>query len=213
MRRSPPRASSASRAYKARPRDGRSGTASRSARPRPPPAAGRGRRVDRRSASREELRGEVAEGGHELGLDQLELLGAGGSRMPRSRPAGSRLPGGRHLRTLAMYTSRRVRRCPREDGRGACPRSHEQVALLVLVEARRLAHEHQVGVRVADAVDDLRAALRKAAARACRPRCPAACASRASRRLSASGSAATAPAAAAPPDAGPPKLGCSAVPP
>ena len=35
----------------------------------------------------------------------------------------------------------------------------ERVALLVLVEAGRLADEHQVGVRVPDAEDDLRAAL------------------------------------------------------
>jgi hypothetical protein len=35
----------------------------------------------------------------------------------------------------------------------------ERVALLVLVEARRLPDEHQIGVRVPDAEDDLRAAL------------------------------------------------------
>ena len=42
----------------------------------------------------------------------------------------------------------------------------ERVALLVLVEAGRLADEHQVGVRVTDAEDDLRAAFGKPAARA-----------------------------------------------
>ncbi len=42
----------------------------------------------------------------------------------------------------------------------------ERVALLVLVEAGRLADEHQLGVRVPDAEDDLGAALGKAAARA-----------------------------------------------
>ena len=42
----------------------------------------------------------------------------------------------------------------------------ERDALLVLVEARRLADEHQVGVRVAVAEDDLRAALAEGAARA-----------------------------------------------
>jgi hypothetical protein len=35
----------------------------------------------------------------------------------------------------------------------------ERLALLVLVEARRFAHEHQVGIRIADAEDDLRPAL------------------------------------------------------
>jgi hypothetical protein len=44
----------------------------------------------------------------------------------------------------------------------------ERVALLVLVEARRLADEHQVGVRVAGAEHDLRSPLREAAARASR---------------------------------------------
>ena len=42
----------------------------------------------------------------------------------------------------------------------------EGEALLVLVEARRLADEHQVGVRVADAEHDLRAPFGEPAARA-----------------------------------------------
>ena len=44
----------------------------------------------------------------------------------------------------------------------------EREALLVLVEARRLAYEHQVRVRVPDPEDDLRSALGQAAARAVR---------------------------------------------
>src|SRR5215813_12788584 len=44
----------------------------------------------------------------------------------------------------------------------------ERVTLFVLVAARRLADEHQVGGLVADAEDDLRAALREAALPAAR---------------------------------------------
>src|SRR5436190_21095297 len=44
-------------------------------------------------------------------------------------------------------------------------------ALLVLVEARSLADEHQVAARVARAEDDLRPSLREPAARAARGRC------------------------------------------
>ena len=44
--------------------------------------------------------------------------------------------------------------------------THEGVALLVLVKARRLADEHQVGVRVADAEHDLCAPFGEPAARA-----------------------------------------------
>ncbi len=44
--------------------------------------------------------------------------------------------------------------------------AHERDALLVLVEARRLADEHQVRVRVAVAEDDLRPALGQPAPRA-----------------------------------------------
>ena len=42
----------------------------------------------------------------------------------------------------------------------------EGLALLVLVESRRLADEHQIGARVADAEDDLGPALREPALRA-----------------------------------------------
>ena len=44
----------------------------------------------------------------------------------------------------------------------------EGEALLVLVEAGRLADEHEVGVRVADSEHDLRTALGEPAARAAR---------------------------------------------
>ena len=44
--------------------------------------------------------------------------------------------------------------------------AHERLALLILVEPRSLANEHQVGARVAGAEDDLGAALRQPALRA-----------------------------------------------
>ena len=46
--------------------------------------------------------------------------------------------------------------------------THERHALLVLVESRRLADEHEVGVRAPGAEDDLRAALREGATGAAR---------------------------------------------
>jgi hypothetical protein len=73
------------------------------------------------------------------------------------------------------------------------------------VKARRLADEHQVGVRLADAEDDLRAALGEAAARAAR--------NLALERLEL-GQLALRPQPHEPPQHPPedPKLGCSAVP-
>ena len=92
-------------------------------------------------------------------------------------------------------------------------RADERVALLVLVEARGLADEHEVGIRVADTEDDLRPPLGQ----------PAASAGRGvgGVRLEAlrgdSGRRAQQPQLPPqqppPEDTGPPKLGCSAVPP
>src|SRR4029079_2117308 len=59
----------------------------------------------------------------------------------------------------------------------------ERDALLVLVEAGRLADEHQVGVRIAGAKDDLRPSLRAPAARARAGRCSGAGSARSSRWL------------------------------
>ena len=87
-----------------------------------------------------------------------------------------------------MYTSSRDMPIPPEELVEELPRlADERVALLVLVEAGRLADEHQLGLRVPDAEDDLGAALGKARS-ACsrRPR---------PRTASSSVPAATAPAA------------------
>ena len=66
-----------------------------------------------------------------------------------------------------MYTSARARPICASSFSSSLPAwPTNGSALLVLVEARRLADEHQVRVRVARAEHDLRAALREAAARA-----------------------------------------------
>ena len=63
------------------------------------------------------------------------------------RAAGSRLPGGRHLRTLAMKTSSRRSPIPSRRLVSSLPDcAHERDALAVLVVAGGLAHEHHVGV-------------------------------------------------------------------
>ena len=77
------------------------------------------------------------------------------------------MPGGRHFKTLATKTRSATEPDPAEKLVEELPRlADERKALLVFVEARRLADEHQVGVRVAVAEDDLRPALGQAAARA-----------------------------------------------
>ena len=115
----------------------------------------------------EELRGEVPERGHELRRISSSWRKRWLSQASISSGCGSRFPGGLHLRTFAMYTSLRVRPMPSRSLSSSFPAEpDERIALLVLVEAGRLADEHQVGVRVADAVDDLGAPLRQPAARA-----------------------------------------------
>ena len=90
-----------------------------------------------------------------------------GSHAAISSGSGSRFPGGRHLRTFATKTSARVSPMPVEQLVEQLSRlPDERDALLVLVEPRRLAHEHEVGVRAPGAEHDLRAALRERAPRA-----------------------------------------------
>ena len=105
-------------------------------------------------------------------LDQLDLAAAGSRwQCSISVGCGSRLPGGRHLRTLAMKTSlAREPDLPSSCVEQLARLADERQALLVLVRARRLADEHQVGVGVARAEDDLRAGLPRAAGSASQPR-------------------------------------------
>ena len=90
--------------------------------------------------------------------------GTGGPRRPRSpAAAGSRLPGGRHLSTLAMkHCSRAQADLCQQLVEQLAGLAHERLALLVLVEAGRLADEHQVGVGVAGAEHDVCCAPRPA---------------------------------------------------
>ena len=115
----------------------------------------------------EELGGEVPERGHELRLDQLELaeeVALAGLDLVGLRIAVPGRPALEHVRDVHVPPGQAdALEQPVEEL--AC-RADERVALLVLVEAGRLADEHELGVRVADAVDDLRPALREAAARA-----------------------------------------------
>ena len=115
---------------------------------------------DAERAAGEQLRREVAEGDDDLGLDQLELARRGTACTPRPRPAADRgCPGGRQP---GRSRSRRPLRCrPSFCSMSLVEQlpggADERLALLVLVEAGRLADEHQVGVRVADAEHGLRA--------------------------------------------------------
>ena len=108
-----------------------------------------------------------------------------------------------------MKTSSRVRPMPGEQLVEQLPGlADEREALLVLVEAGRLADEHQLGVGVPDAEDDLRAALRERGS---------ACSRRRARRTRRGVPDAQCPQPQLPPQqppptARPPKLGCSAVP-
>ena len=139
-----------------------------------------------------------------------------------SSGCGSRFPGGRHLSTFATNTSARVRPIPASSLSSSFPawptNGH---ALLVLVEAGRLADEHQVGLRVARAEHDLRPALARAGT-SCNPRRHRrGRRARASRRnlsprpdgasvAAAAGAAAAAAAAAAEAEAGPLSTPCAA---
>ena len=77
-----------------------------------------------------------------------------------SSGSGLRLPGGRHLMTLAMYTSGALQLHALGDdlGEQLSGAADERLALQVFVRARPLADEHQVGGRIADAEYQVRAA-------------------------------------------------------
>ena len=110
-----------------------------------------------------------------------------GAHASISSGCGSRLPGGRHFTTFAMYTSARVSPMPSMSWVSSCPaRPTNGSPLQVFLLARALADEHQVGVGAADAEHDLRAAGRELAQRrtptprprprrASRRRCAAGC--------------------------------------
>ncbi len=71
-----------------------------------------------------------------------------GAHAAISSGSGSRLPGGRHLTTLVMNTSSRCQPMdPMSSVEQATGSTHERPALLVLVLAGPLAHEHHLGVR------------------------------------------------------------------
>ena len=120
----------------------------------------------------EELGGEVAQRRDHLRLDQLDL--AEEVRLARLDLVLLRVAvAGR----TALEDVRDVDVLPpqldaREQPVEQLPRlADEGDALLVLVEARRFADEHQVRARIAGAEDDLRPALRQPTARAARGRC------------------------------------------
>ena len=126
--------------------------------------------VDSRDSSLlpgEKLRREVAQSGDDLGLDELDLA-------KQMALAGLDLVG--HgiavARRAAFQDIGHEDQVPTEPDPGEelveeLPRlADERKALLVLVEARCFADEHQVGVRVAVSEDDLRPAFRETAARA-----------------------------------------------
>jgi len=117
--------------------------------------------------AREQLRREVAERSDELRLDQLYLA----EEVPfscldlvRHRIAVPGRPALDHVRDVHVVAGHAD---PTQELVQELPRlADERVALLVFVEARRLADEHQLGLRVANAEDDLGAALGETAARA-----------------------------------------------
>ena len=117
------------------------------------------------------------------------------------------------LRDVATNTSSRVRPIPAEELAEQLPGgADERDALLVLVEARSLADEHQVGVGRARAEDDLGARLREGALRAARDRVAQAASSAGSLSASMAATATASATAAAARAEGPPKLGCLLVP-
>ena len=117
----------------------------------------------------EELRREVAERRDHARLDQLDLpeeirlagLDLVGHRV--AVPGRAALDDVRHVDVGALEPDAGEQLVEELPGL-----ADEREALLVLVEAGRLADEHEVGVRVADAEHDLRAALGEPAAGAAR---------------------------------------------
>ena len=92
-----------------------------------------------------------------------------GAHASISSGCGSRLPGGRHFTTLAMYTSARVSPMPSISCVSSWPaRPTNGSPLQVFLLARALADEHQVGVGAADAEHHLGAPGRELAQRAAR---------------------------------------------
>ena len=76
------------------------------------------------------------------------------------------------MRTFATKTSARVSSMPAEQlVEELAGLADERHALLILVETRRFADEHQVGVRAAGAEHDLRSTLERAHS-GCSSRCP-----------------------------------------
>ena len=116
---------------------------------------------DPERAAREELRREVAERRDDARLDQLDLaeeVRLAGLDLVRLRVAVARRAALQDVRDVDVAA--RVRPIPSSRLLEQLARlADERDALLVLVEAGRLADEHQVGVRVARAEDDLGAAL------------------------------------------------------
>src|SRR5436190_77624 len=122
---------------------------------------------DPERAAREELRGEVAERGDDPRLDQLELaeeVRLARLDLVRLGVAVAWWAAHQHIRYEDVLTGQADAREQLLEQLARLP--DERQALLVLVEPGRLAHEHQVRAGVPRAEHDLRASLRKAAARA-----------------------------------------------
>ena len=113
----------------------------------------------------EELRREVAERRDDHRLDQLDLaeeVALARLDLVRLRVAVAGRPALEDVRDVdvaARHPDLREQLLEQLPGL-----ADERQALLVLVEARRLADEHQVGVRIAGAEHDLRPPLREPAA-------------------------------------------------
>src|SRR5205085_11062396 len=128
--------------------------------------------VDARDAGRlpgEELGREVAERRDDARLDQLDLpeeVALAGLDLLRLRVA---VPGRAALDHVRDVDPAPLEADPGQQPLEELPRlADERHALLVLVEAGRLADEHQVGGGIAGAEDDLRPALRQRTAGAAR---------------------------------------------
>ena len=117
--------------------------------------------------AREQLGREVAECRDDLRLDQRDLpeeVALAGLDLVGLGIAVARRPAFEHVRHIDAVA---VEADPGQQLVEQLARlADEGLALLVLVESRRLADEHQIGARVADAEDDLGPALREPALRA-----------------------------------------------